>query len=104
MSLRAFRSRPKLATLTVFIDVAPNVEPTVTIDGHPIPAALLGARRPTDPGDHLIIASAPGYLSSSRHVILGPGEETSAALALVIDASAPARAKAEVTERRLPAP
>jgi hypothetical protein len=82
-------TRPKLATLTVFIDVAPGVEPTVTIDGHAIPTALLGARRPTDPGDHLITASAPGYLSASRHVILGPGEETSTALALVIDASAP---------------
>jgi hypothetical protein len=82
-------TRPKLATLTVFIDVAPDVEPTVTIDGHPIPTALLGARRPTDPGDHVITASAPGYLSASRHVALGPGEETSAALALVIDASAP---------------
>jgi hypothetical protein len=81
-------TRPKLATLTVFVDVAPGAEPTVTIDDHPIPNALLGARRPSDPGDHLIQATAPGYLASSRHVILGPGEEVSAALALVIDPAA----------------
>jgi hypothetical protein len=82
-------TRPKLATLTVFVDVAQGTEPTVTIDEHPIPNALLGARRPTDPGDHLITAAAPGYITSSRHVVLAPGEEASTALALVIDASAP---------------
>jgi hypothetical protein len=82
-------TRPKLATLTVFVDVAQGSEPTVTIDDHPIPNALLGARRPTDPGEHLITAAAPGYLTSSRHVVLAPGEEASTALALVIDASAP---------------
>ncbi|HEY2736153.1 MAG TPA: hypothetical protein VGI70_19280, partial [Polyangiales bacterium] len=94
-------TRPKLATLTVSVDAPSGAEPNVTIDGHPIPVALLGAQRPTDPGEHVISASAIGYLSSTKRVSLGPGEEASAVLPLVIDATAArAQARAAVSDEQ----
>jgi hypothetical protein len=82
-------TRPKLATLTISIDAAPNAEPTVTIDDKPVPAALFGAGRPTDPGDHLVKASASRYLTTTRRISIGPGEEQTVMLALVMDRTAP---------------
>jgi hypothetical protein len=78
-------TRPKLATLTISVDAAPNADPTVTIDDKPVPAALLGAGRPTDPGEHLIKATAAKYLTTTRRITIGPGEEQTVLLALVID-------------------
>jgi tetratricopeptide (TPR) repeat protein len=79
----------KLATLTISIDAPPNANATVTIDDKPVPPALLGARRPTDPGEHFIKASAPGYLTTTRRLSLSQGEEQNIMLALVMDASLP---------------
>ncbi|MBS2015701.1 MAG: PEGA domain-containing protein [Deltaproteobacteria bacterium] len=38
---------------------APN--PQVTIDGQPVPSAALGLKRPVDPGQHTVKATADGY-------------------------------------------
>ena len=38
---------------------APN--PVVTVDGENVPAAALGLKRPVDPGQHVVKASAEGY-------------------------------------------
>lgn len=34
---------------------------TITVDGQPFNAALVGVHRPTDPGNHVLMAVAPGY-------------------------------------------
>jgi len=41
---------------------APN--PQVTIDGQPVPSAALGLKRPVDPGQHTVVATAEGYKSA----------------------------------------
>ena len=79
----------KVATLTISIDAAPDAQATVTIDGSAIPAALFGVGRPTDPGEHVIAASAPGYLTTTRTLTLTRGQEQSVVLALVMDPAAP---------------
>lgn len=81
-------TRDKVATLTIAIDAAPDAEPSVTVDGSAIPTALVGVGRPTDPGEHVIQASAPGYLTTTRKLSLGRGEEQSVVLALVMDPAA----------------
>ena len=45
----------------------------VSVDGDPMNVALLEVDRPTDPGEHLIEARAPGFSSASARVSLGPG-------------------------------
>jgi hypothetical protein len=80
-------TRGKIATLTISVD-APNAEPSVSVDDKPVPVALLGAGRPTDPGEHSVTASAPGYLTAARRLTIGPGEEQTLTLALVMDPGA----------------
>jgi hypothetical protein len=91
-------NQAKLATLTISVDAPPQADATVTIDDKPVPAALLGAGRPSDPGEHFIKASAPGYLTTTRRLTLGQGEEQSIMLALVMDASAPRAAAKGVSK------
>ena len=50
---------PRLPTLKVELD-AELVGATVTLDGRPLPAALLGVKRPTNPGEHALAAVLEG--------------------------------------------
>jgi hypothetical protein len=53
-----------------------------------VPAALLGAERPTDPGTHQVTASAPGYLAAQSYVTLTEGGRQELTLSLVKDPNA----------------
>src|SRR5664280_2908300 len=67
-------AKPKIAILNISIQGAgENV--TVSVDGQLVPNALHDRDRPTDPGEHDVDATAPGYIKESRHVTLGPGEK-----------------------------
>ena len=88
-------AKDKIAMLTVKVDAPNDAEVAVSIDGQAIPDALVGAPRPTDPGEHTLEATAPGHVPAKRRVTLEPGESDSVTLALVIDPAA-ARATAEV--------
>lgn len=63
---------PKIARLTVKVEPA-DARPQVTVAGSPIPAALIGVERPTDPGTHEVVVSAPGYLEQKTSVTLVEG-------------------------------
>lgn len=62
---------------------------SVTVDGQPMNAALLEVDRPTDPGDHLIEAVAPGFSTASSHVTVGAGGRQRVVIELVPDPHAP---------------
>lgn len=49
---------------------------TLTLDLQPIGASVLGAPIPIDPGEHVVVASAPGRASWTGTVVIpaGPGE------------------------------
>ena len=72
---------PKIARLTVKVEPA-DAKPQVTVGGAPIPPALIGVERPTDPGTHEVVISAPGYLEQRKSVTLaeGGGQELSVRL------------------------
>jgi hypothetical protein len=93
-------SKDKIANLTITVDFAGKSQPSVEIDGQPMPAALIGAARPTDPGEHTIEASAPGFLPARKRVALAPGQAESIELSLVVDPSAVAKAPAETSGAR----
>jgi hypothetical protein len=66
----------------------------VTVDGEHMNVALLDVDRPTDPGEHLIEASAPGYSSTSARVSLAAGARQDITIELVQDPNATVAATA----------
>jgi predicted DNA-binding antitoxin AbrB/MazE fold protein len=85
---------PKIGRLTISVGAQGEAQPSVTVDGEPVPTALLGAERPTDPGEHVVEATAAGYLKPSAKVTLSEGDKKSVKLELERDpAAATAAAK-----------
>ncbi len=78
---------PKIAHLTIRITPA-DVKAIVAVAGKPVPAALLGAERPTDPGTHQVTATAEGYKPASATVTLAEGGHQDITLLLEKDPSA----------------
>ena len=61
---------------------------TVKIDGVVVPSALVDTEVPTDPGEHSVEASAPGFLKSATRLSVGEGEKKSVTLTLTRDPNA----------------
>jgi hypothetical protein len=78
---------PKIAHLTVRVD-PPDAKPQVTVGGAAIPPALIGIERPTDPGTHELVVSAPGYLQQKSTVTLAEGGSQEVAVKLEKDPAA----------------
>lgn len=82
-------AKPRIAAVNVSIEAPAEATPTILVDGKPIPSAMVGADLPSDPGEHLIEVSAPGFLRSSTRVNLQPGEKQAVTLKLDRDPNAP---------------
>jgi hypothetical protein len=78
---------PKIAHLVIRVSPA-NVKASVAIGGKPVPAALLGAERPTDPGTHQVTAAAEGYKPASATVSLAEAAQQDITLLLEKDPNA----------------
>ncbi|MBX3231775.1 MAG: hypothetical protein KIT84_44410 [Labilithrix sp.] len=72
---------PRIAQLRLEVTVAAGVTPTVTIDGELVPPALVEIDRPTDPGPHVVEATAPGHKKVSQAIELKEGERLTIKLA-----------------------
>lgn len=86
-------TKPRIATLTISIREPPDGV-SVTIDGEPVPPALFDRGRPTDPGEHVVEATAPGFLKTSRHITLSVGGKEDLLLSLSVDPDATAKEEA----------
>ena len=82
---------PKIAHLVIRLTPS-NVKASVAVAGKPVPAALLGAERPTDPGTHQVTATAEGYKPSTATVTLAEGGHQDITLLLEKDPNAVAAA------------
>jgi len=78
---------PKIAHLVIRVTPG-NVKASVAVAGKPVPAALLGAERPTDPGTHQVTATAEGYKPASSSVTLAEGGHQEVTLLLEKDPNA----------------
>jgi hypothetical protein len=78
---------PKIAHLTISV-APPDAKPTVTVNGKPIPAALIGAERPTNPGTVEVSATADGYKAAGTSVTLAEGGHQELTLTLEKDPNA----------------
>jgi hypothetical protein len=81
-------AKPKIAKLNISVK-GPGEGISVTVDGQAVPGLLLDHDRPTDPGQHVVEATAPGYLKATQQVSVGPGEMQAVALELEPDPNAP---------------
>jgi hypothetical protein len=57
----------------VIITVRGSDAAAVTLDGTPVPRAALGVKRPTDPGEHVLRATAPGFEATPVTFTLSEG-------------------------------
>jgi hypothetical protein len=79
---------PRIAGLT--IKVAAVQDMRIKLDGNVVPSALFDSEVPTDPGEHSIEVTAPGFLKSTLRLSVSEGEKKSATLTLARDPNAPA--------------
>ncbi|MEI9942001.1 MAG: hypothetical protein WDO69_32715 [Pseudomonadota bacterium] len=78
---------PKIAHLVIRV-TPEDVKASVALAGKPVPDALLGAERPTDPGTYQVTASAEGYKPASLSVTLAEGGNREITLQLEKDPNA----------------
>lgn len=81
-SERAERLTPRLSKLSIVMEVGQDTSIAgleILRDGSNVPKALWGTSIPVDPGEHVILARAPGYESEEVHVIV-EGESAVATL------------------------
>lgn len=74
---------PRIASLNVVVTPKDSAGVTVTMDGSPVPAALVGIRHPVDPGKHTLVASSKGMQSKEVTITLADGASQDVTLELV---------------------
>jgi hypothetical protein len=82
-------AKPRIAALTVSLGKAAPPDLRLMVDGQAVPATLVDTELPADPGDHVIEASAPGYLKASARVSLSSADKKTVSLKLDPDPNAP---------------
>ena len=94
--------QPRIARLTLAVfNGAPDAELEVTLDGVLLPAPLLRAQVPADPGEH-VIEARQGALYAKQMVTLAEGARVNVSLQLMLVAERASSTAA--TPRQLPAP
>ncbi len=81
-------SAPRVAHLHIVVDAPPDAKVALMFDGEPVRAELVGADRPTDPGPHVVEATARGYLKTSENVTLLDGAATTVTIVMKADPNA----------------
>jgi hypothetical protein len=74
-------AKPRIAGLTIKVVAVDHL--IVKVDGEPVPAALLDTEIPSDPGEHGVEASAPGFSKATTRVSVSEGEKKLVTLTLV---------------------
>ncbi|MBX3192443.1 MAG: hypothetical protein KF819_35960 [Labilithrix sp.] len=70
----------RLANVTIMVEGPQS--PQVTIDGQNVPVAALGLKRPVDPGQHVVKASAQGFSPAETTFTVAEGGHADAKLKL----------------------
>ncbi len=95
-------AKPRIAGLTIKVVAVEGM--VVKVDGSPVPAALVDTEMPTDPGEHRIDVTAPGFLRSGSQVTVAEGEKKTLTLTLTRDPNAAQAAAASAAAAAEPAP
>jgi len=95
-------AKPRIGGLIV--KVAAVADMRVKVDGNVLQSALLDSEVPSDPGEHSIEASAPGFLRSGARVTLADGEKKTVTLTLSRDPNAVIAPTPPVNDTSTPQP
>jgi len=79
---------PRLSQLVIHIEAPEGSQVEVTVDGQTVADALVGAPRPTDPGERLVAASGAGLKSTETTVVLEEASRAEVTLVLEPDPNA----------------
>lgn len=93
---------PRVPRLTMHVTAPANANYVVKLDGQPVPPAVLGVSRPTDPGEHTVEGSGRGLKPAQTRVTLAEREETTVTLTLEVDANAPPEPRPVAAPERAP--
>jgi hypothetical protein len=83
------RALPKVGDLRISVHAPAGSRFVVSVDGEPLPDALLDNDRPTDPGAHRVQVAGTGFFTSTKDVSLGDGETKTVVLELDRNFNAP---------------
>ena len=79
----------KIGRLTIQVQGKEQTKDLVIqVNGVPVPAVLVGAPQPVDPGDHKVEAVATGFRAAPQSVTVGEGERKEVVLTLASDPNA----------------
>lgn len=84
-------AQPRIAKLKIAVAAPSGAEVTIQVDD--VATATRSSMRFVDPGEHVVLASAPGFTSASATVRVGEGGAE--AVALVLEPKTPLAASAE---------
>ncbi len=74
---------PRLAWVTLDVHGAPSSDVTASVDDAAFPAAALGIKRASDPGEHMVRASAPGFAPLVTRFTVTEGQATVVSVTLL---------------------
>lgn len=73
----------RIGSLVITLD-GPS-DAAVTVDGDPVSPVMIGEKRPTNPGERLVRATAPGYRPAEEKVVVKEGAKAELKLTLEKD-------------------
>jgi hypothetical protein len=80
--------KPRIPSMKITLDLPPNTDFTVKVDGKEVADSVVGVALPTDPGEHKVEATAPGFLKASSTVMVEASSAATVALELKKDPTA----------------
>jgi hypothetical protein len=97
---------PRIPKLTISVERSADgtfaaEEVSVTLDGEPLPAALLGVKRPTDPGKHTVVATIS---DTEKHAAVTLAEGQDERVVLKLDSGQKSDARTQQSQSQPPTP
>ncbi|HEX6273457.1 MAG TPA: PEGA domain-containing protein [Polyangiaceae bacterium] len=77
--------KPRIPNMKIVVNAPRETDLVVKVDGKEVADSVVGVALPTDPGDHVIVVSAPGFVDATSSVKLGPGATQTVTLDLKRD-------------------
>jgi len=85
----AMKLADRIPSVTITVEAPSGTQADVNIDGVAVPPAGLGTPRKVNPGAHTVVASASGFKTAKKNVVLKETENQTVALKLVAGVDAP---------------
>jgi hypothetical protein len=86
--------KPRIPNMKILLNAPADADVTIKVDGKEVADSVVGIALPTDPGDHEVEATAPGFFKVSSNVKLVPSASAFVTLDLKRDPNAPRPEKA----------